>query len=87
MACPWEANNSLTDSRSKRHSQKEENPKMKGLMILVCVALSACEHTYPVPYPYVSYIPEMGNRSAVEIVPISEPAWGRCEEPPSGKGY
>jgi hypothetical protein len=39
---------------------------MKGLMILACVALSACADTrQPIPYPYVSYTPEMGHRSAV----------------------
>jgi hypothetical protein len=60
---------------------------MKGILILLCAALSACEHTYPVPYPYVSYIPEMGGRSAVEMVPVSEPAWRGCEDPSIGKGY
>jgi tetratricopeptide (TPR) repeat protein len=44
---------------------------MKGIMILACVALSACEYTQPTPYPYVSYIPEMGHRSAVYMVPTS----------------
>ena len=60
---------------------------MKGIMILVCLALSACEHTYLVPYPYVSYIPEMGHHSSIGLVPVSEPAWRGCEEPSSGKGY
>jgi tetratricopeptide (TPR) repeat protein len=44
---------------------------MKGIVIFACVALSACEYTQPIPYPYVSYIPEMGRRSAVYMVPTS----------------
>jgi hypothetical protein len=39
---------------------------MKGVVILAWVALSACAEYSPIPYPYVSYIPEMGRRSAVE---------------------
>ena len=44
---------------------------MKGIMILPCLAFSACEYTQPIQYPYVSYIPEMGHRSAVYMVPTS----------------
>ena len=40
------------------------------IMIFACMALSAREYTQPVPYPYVSYIPEMGHGSAVSMVPI-----------------
>jgi|SRR6516164_9500740 hypothetical protein len=39
---------------------------MKGIVILACVGLSACAEYPPIPYPYVSYIPEMGQRSTVE---------------------
>jgi len=39
---------------------------MKGKVILAWVALSGCAEYSPIPYPYVSYIPEMGQRSAVE---------------------
>jgi len=60
---------------------------MKGIVILAFVALSACEHSYPVVYPYVSYIPEMGHRSAVGVVPVSQPAWRGCEDYSSGRGY
>jgi hypothetical protein len=44
---------------------REENPKMRGLLILACVALLACAYTPRPPQPYVSYTPEMGHRSAV----------------------
>jgi hypothetical protein len=43
----------------------EENPKMRGLLILPCVALLACAYTPRPPQPYTTYIPEMGHRRAV----------------------
>ena len=44
---------------------REENPKMRGLLILPCVALLACAYTPRPPQPYTTYIPEMGHRRAV----------------------
>jgi hypothetical protein len=42
-----------------------ENPKMRGLLILPCVALLACAYTPRPPQPYTTYFPEMGHRKAV----------------------